>query len=358
MNLRRVCLLVIFSFYVISCRTHDAASDAKKIIGDNDLTPVSIDGYNVPLPYQKYLNAIGYIVPNGCTVTHIGNGFALTAGHCFVDYEVSLQHQPCNGFKVRWARRGDPTYLGESRCKEIAVLHQSKDGWDYALIKLSSAPKEFIPLDLNRKPLSGSRITIFSQPKGRPLEWSQYCALDEGNSQWKIAHPGRFKHSCDTETGSSGAVVIDDVTYKIIGIHSGGNSSFNSATYAKELSLGNFENLLTAVTSEKISEPDIVPPEVETKVDKFQYGPFENNLDKLLYTMPTTSGKFASFTVWVDLESWKDYLIVTDGDGNSRKFSAISGDTVDLKTPVTFRIQTDEKVESKEVALTDISYHD
>ena len=49
----------------------------ERIIGSNDLTQIILEDHNYDL-----VNAIG-LMKIGCTVTHLGNGIAITAGHCF-----------------------------------------------------------------------------------------------------------------------------------------------------------------------------------------------------------------------------------------------------------------------------------
>ena len=49
----------------------------ERIIGSNDLTQIVLEDHN-----YNIVNAIG-LMKIGCTVTHLGNGLAITAGHCF-----------------------------------------------------------------------------------------------------------------------------------------------------------------------------------------------------------------------------------------------------------------------------------
>ena len=72
-------LLILAVFFAASSSN---AQYIEKIIGDNDLIAVDSTGSNIPERYHNLLNAFGRM-SMGCTATHIGNGYVLTAGHCF-----------------------------------------------------------------------------------------------------------------------------------------------------------------------------------------------------------------------------------------------------------------------------------
>src|SRR5262249_12421118 len=77
-------------------------SDSEVIIGNDDRIVVDADGSNVPMRFRGILDAVGLLdVPGtetGCTLTHVGNGLAITAGHCVVT-------SACEGSRIRWGFR-------------------------------------------------------------------------------------------------------------------------------------------------------------------------------------------------------------------------------------------------------------
>ncbi len=193
------------------------------IIGNNDLVKVAAGGTNIPEKYRPYLNAFGRLNLNGglCTATHVGNGIALTAGHCFDATGTTQTNTNCTGNFVEWGYIAGAT---ASRSNCVKVLSKQAGDLEYSIFQVSPVPPVALPVNLKTKPGAGTSLTVFSHPEGRPLEWSQLCTLTD---------PGQtgFSHGCDTQGGSSGAVVIDDSTLEVIGIHWGGSGTGNAATY-------------------------------------------------------------------------------------------------------------------------------
>jgi V8-like Glu-specific endopeptidase len=202
-------------------------TDQAKVIGTNDLIPVTNDGANVPEKYRGLPNAFG-IISMGCTATHIGNGVVLTAGHCFSAGPTRKNNFACTGTTVRWGVRTDsPAYL-TSKCTTVYAAQQSHD-IDYSIFQVDVAPPVSVDVDLSARPAYDSNITIFSHPHLRPLEWSQVCQVKPStNGGWGA---NQFSHQCDTDPGSSGATVLDDDTLKVVGIHDGGIAPWNYGTF-------------------------------------------------------------------------------------------------------------------------------
>ncbi len=211
--------------------------------GTNDLVPVSRSGDNVAPRYRPLLDAIGQVGPATCTATHLGDGIAITAGHCFRATQERADDLPCvsrvgSPVSIQWGRRGDldeavPTLV--SACTRILSLTFLEEGLDYAIISVSPAPSASVPFTLER-PAAGRELTLFSHPQGRPLEWSGICALMP-----HATTPVVFQHLCDTEKGSSGAAILDDEQLAIVGIHNGGRAGrYNYATYLSDTPLAEF----------------------------------------------------------------------------------------------------------------------
>ncbi len=216
-------LLLIF---FLSLKSFSAEQD--KIIGSNDLVTVSADGSNIPIRHKVLLNAIGLLSSRGCTVTHIGNGYALTAGHCFDATENLIKDQPCGDFTIAWGlRKGISSYL-ESRCERI-IAAQRSDLNDFAIIRIYPEPDSAADLELNRKAAPGDELTVFSHSGHLSLQWSKNCVVEALTSS--RLPKGSLNHKCDTDPGSSGAALIDTYTGKIVGIHAGGTSTGGGMNY-------------------------------------------------------------------------------------------------------------------------------
>lgn len=196
----------------------------ERIIGTNDLVLVKSDLSNIPVKFKKSIPAIGKL-SSGCTVTHIGQGFAITAGHCFwqtfFDEELKL-NEKCSDETITWAWTEGSTQNKTSLCLEIVAMQRSEStNIDFAILKVSEPPSAQIEVEWNKNPRGGSFVTIFSYPEEAPLSWSKYCRIKKVAAT--EAKPGLIHHVCDTLAGSSGAALIDIVTGKIMGLHKSGD---------------------------------------------------------------------------------------------------------------------------------------
>jgi hypothetical protein len=223
----------------------ESSDHLEKIIGDNDLTPVSENGANLPDSLRPLLDAFGQ-VSIGCSATHVGDGLVLTAGHCLL---TSPRTGPknCRGTSVVWGNYAGHKTQTISKCREI-LFRSYTAASDIALIRVDNPPVVAIPLDLKTSSASvllpRNKITMLSFPRMRPLEWSRECELSEyrppaapedmRNSQETVK---KFLHSCDTEPGSSGAALIDTTTLKIIGVHGGSSDELNYGTFLDDIQL-------------------------------------------------------------------------------------------------------------------------
>lgn len=217
--------------------TFVTADSTGKIIGESDLIPVLNDGENIPERYSRLIDAFG-IMSMGCTATHIGDGFALTAGHCFLaTAQPQRSSMSCEGVSVSWGFRKDKAPYLISRCVKVFAAEWN-DNRDYAIFEVDKAPSQKIGFDLQTRPKEGTVLTIFGHPQQRPLEWSRTCVLE------KAARGGwgsdQFSHQCDTEQGNSGSAVLDDTALKIVAIHDGGRVPWNYATYLIDTPLAEF----------------------------------------------------------------------------------------------------------------------
>lgn len=212
-------LAVVLLFASISF----ANNDVEKIIGDNDLVPVKQDASNIPLRYRSLVDAFG-LMSMGCTATHIGNGYVLTAGHCFWAPSTLVEDTSCDGETIDWGVRDEEKPYLTSKCERvIAAIHS--DGVDFAVIKVSPTPPVAIAPELQRRAAYGDTLTIFSHPDEMPLQWSRLCGVER--MSYPDLPPDFLRHQCDTNPGSSGATILNVLSLKVIGIHDGGTVDEN-----------------------------------------------------------------------------------------------------------------------------------
>jgi V8-like Glu-specific endopeptidase len=207
-------LLFILGISGVSLQTstlfaHSHSTD--RIIGDNDLVHVPASSAKLP-----YIQAIGRM-KLGCTVTHVGNGIAITAGHCFASgkFQNIRTKLPCNDtkYEIRWGVTYDTEGYLTSQCTEVIATEYNRER-DYAIFRVSAIPPTV--MELSPETIEpDQQISIYSHPRRRPMEWSQWCTV-EGFVDQSNGH--QFFYSCDTEGGSSGAAVLDSAN-RVVGIH-------------------------------------------------------------------------------------------------------------------------------------------
>lgn len=226
-----------------------ASSSIDKIIGENDLVAVDDNAGNIPLRYKNLVDAVG-IISMGCTATHIGNGFVITAGHCFWASEEPVENQPCHGETVSWGVRGQKQAYLVSNCENIVIAQKSDTG-DFAIFKVSPIPQAAIIPDLHRRAVIGDILTLFSHPDGLPLQWSNLCQVERAGQDSEVPElpPSVMRHQCDTNPGSSGAAILNEFSLKVVGIHNGGyvdekDQGMNYGTYILDSPLGEKLRLL------------------------------------------------------------------------------------------------------------------
>lgn len=201
-----------------------------KIIGTDDSRAVDADGTILPRPMAALIDAVGK-GSNGCTMTHIGRGYAISAGHCFSATTEVTKGSSCEGLKIQWGfREGKAPYL-YTDCSHVVAM-QNNLQIDFAIIKMDQEPRASIELDLKNTVPDLLKITFLSHPQGQPLRWSQYCVIEEGRHP-DISHYF-FNYKCDSEAGSSGAAILDAVTLKIVGIHKGGMRTMNYGSFVNQ----------------------------------------------------------------------------------------------------------------------------
>lgn len=254
------------------------ASSLKRIIGQNDYVEVADDANNIPENLRSIADAVG-ILSEGCTATHLGGGYVLTAGHCvlpllYEDDEFPQYNIPCDQ-TISWGYRSShqPTLVG--KCEKFVTGERNSRN-DWAILKVDRFPEAKVAIDQSVDPVSGTQLTLFSHPKHQSLTWSQFCRWDNFEKV-RAASPTGFSFDCDLEPGSSGGALIRVDTGKIVGnvLGSGfeGAPSHNipSEEYnygQRATSIPKIEDIIARDGSEIVSRPYSGPLAFQVKYSK------------------------------------------------------------------------------------------
>ncbi len=244
--------LLFLGVFATGCTTlpaseNDGVPARASTFGDEEQVWVRPDLSNIPARYHPLIDAFGQMErvlaqtahtrsTEVCTITHIGHGLALTAGHCFDAPRERTDNLPCDKYTVKWGflqdeDNGDERVALEGRCTRVLTARfDQANHIDYAIIEVDKTPSTVIPVDLQADAPVGTPLTLFGYPTPYPLQWSMPCTLMplDGNS---------FNHICDTEGGNSGGAMLRDDNLSIVGIHWWGGIEANSATYVRQTPL-------------------------------------------------------------------------------------------------------------------------
>ncbi|MFN8846349.1 MAG: trypsin-like serine peptidase [Bdellovibrionales bacterium] len=218
-------LFVLFFSYLVGFA--QTGPSGRNIVGQDDFLTVNENLSNIPEKWWRLADSVGRF-SMGCTGTHLGRGLVATAGHCFDASQNITQNSACEKVQIRWGYRGSTQSTLVSQCLRIIAM-QNRPGIDYALVEVSPPPPSWVNIDPRPLSLDQERATLFSHPKGRPLQWSRYCRTK------KLDPPPRdarfIYHECDTQPGSSGAAVVLENTGRVVALHKGGAEIPNLGTW-------------------------------------------------------------------------------------------------------------------------------
>jgi Trypsin-like peptidase domain len=221
------------------------SAESDIVVGTDDQVVVNADGSNLPSSLRALRPAIGFLnnrySPSGgtnCSAVHIGNGWALTAGHCITPFESMHPRSTPDFDQASLPMSGLTMYYGRAWGTDSSAVrvvdYEFSPQRDYAILRLQSPPAAAIPARRGARPAYGAALTMLSFPdpnhSGIPsLTWSQACTFSSalGNADLTAAN---FMHDCDDEDGSSGAGAIDVARGEVVGINDGWDGRLNYGT--------------------------------------------------------------------------------------------------------------------------------
>jgi hypothetical protein len=233
--LRNISLVLVLLTLGIACnRVLPAVVEPTQTVTPADVVLDSKTGLirvenlgSLPHLVGPLVDAVG-MTSGGCTATHVGDRHVLTAGHCLETQEG------CKDTSVRWGYLSGRAPSMVSHCTRL-IRAERKLGLDYSLFEVDRAPDAVIVV--GPAPAAGPKgypITMLGHPSGAPLHWSGMCRLVNpkelpGGLNHAQANHMIFHH-CASARGSSGSPLIDPLTGRMIGIHTGNLYPWSIAT--------------------------------------------------------------------------------------------------------------------------------
>lgn len=228
-------------------------SQDRAICGSNDLQDVNI--YSEKLGFsRKFVKdhqlAVGAIESSPidgndnrqkyCTGTLIDTNLFLTAGHCINSSTVpSDSRKPHHHVSFRYEKNSNGSkLLKEEHFRIEKVLELSnpyltdlqRDELDYAILELSGTPgKTFgITKIAKEEAKQSDKLLIIQHPQGAPKK------VDTGTLN--ILGPVRMYYDIDTESGSSGAGILNEEG-ELVGVHSNAGCTSDKETPGNNLGI-------------------------------------------------------------------------------------------------------------------------
>jgi len=180
--------------------------------------------YNERGPVARIDTGSGY-----CT------GFLISADLLMTNYHCVGYQSTCDSTRVQFNYELDsnlqPTPIAEVSC---TTLVKANSTYDYAVLKLSSAiGNTYGWYELEPRVPTGEQGTLIQHPNGRrkKVALPPNCALLEIADGY--APNSDFRHQCDTDSGTSGAPILDS-EYYVVGLHHWGGASKSGGDTANQ----------------------------------------------------------------------------------------------------------------------------
>lgn len=214
-------------FFSLAISALSSIGHARIIASNNNTVVLNALAANAPGALRAAVEATGRL-NYGCTVTHIGSGVVITAGHCFAAPPTPTENQTCQGLEVQWGAFVETGPV--SKCVRILAMQDNPAiGMDFALFVVDKPPRTFVSMDATTPLRVNQQLTVLSYPESvSTLVWSRHCAI--GSPGVPVLSRYYIHHQCDTLPGSSGAGMLDATSIKLVAIHNGGNGAWNYGT--------------------------------------------------------------------------------------------------------------------------------
>lgn len=314
-----------------------------------------------------------------CTTFHIGEGWMVTAGHCFLGME-SCQNAVVE-FSSYKKKQGQPVLKGACQ----SVLSSRGDDWeisgpheDYAIFKTDIVPAQKLDIDFSPAVVTGAHLVTLMYP--RPKSGDEYTAiLNETCSATKsvattpqgfILSPRSFEHNCGSAGGAQGAPLISQKTGKVVGIHQGhgivnvkqliASNGLTGLGYAKLTTGSRLKtDVLVALGGRVGSRPRTFDSIVVGGFSQFAFpGAIFDQVSAKVVTLEARNPQVSNQVSFRAITGPETAATIVDGNNSSFTISGTMWDTLleswSLPAPVTIFVGTPEKASSVYLQIRDI----
>jgi len=304
---------------ILGCGPINYGSMPAVLIGDHTLSRVSdLERDSLPEGLSRLFSAVGK-TSRDCSVFHVGDGLAITAGHCFTNHVNQVDRNSCHELHITWGGEAQIS----SRCLRI-LHHRYDEDHDIALIRVDPIPDTDVAIDY--QVAEGTEIGLLGFAQDEELSIASGCFVTE--SELSRESTRLFSHRCDSLRGHSGGLLFDLQTFSAVGVHNGGRGNWNYGSHLIADEISAARALLRV--------GDIEPGQWQS------LGPFGHNERRVLAAVPSSLGDKVSLDLLYELDRGYDFLYVTDGSGHIR--SMTGSDTrslLELATPVILSFSSD-----------------
>ncbi len=129
--------------------------------------------------------------------------------------------------------------IAETVFTRLSAIVATDHGLDYSVVELKDAIDR-PPLVIDATPAQADQeLLIIQHPGGEPKQVSvEDCVVGQTPVPGRGDVPSDFEHLCDTQTGSSGAPVIDRQNRKVVGLHHLGFDEENDTLLNRAVHIG------------------------------------------------------------------------------------------------------------------------